>query len=278
MVGPGTGIAPFRAFWQERTYQRNEALKTQLNSSTPITSFVVSSPKNKHFPDTPANRVSITMMQPPGGERKRSRGVSTVVVPVGLTIPVSPQAPVPDLAEDDEEEEEDEDDAFEGEMTEHQAAARKRSADRRINRRKLSRYRLLSRMKRSASDENQSKYIAELLAARQQMWGSMSLYFGCRQNDIDHIYRDEITKAQLSGALTDVHIGFSREPGRPKVRNIDIIVYFSVLVLQTYVQHLRRIQDRLCTVDRRVRGIIGLTTLVYRVFFYFLYFFVHWVM
>ena len=161
-----------------------------------------------------------------------------MVVPVGLTIPVSPQAPVPDLAEDDEEEEEDEDDAFEGEMTEHQAAARKRSADRRINRRKLSRYRLLSRMKRSASDENQSKYIAELLAARQQMWGSMSLYFGCRQNDIDHIYRDEITKAQLSGALTDVHIGFSREPGRPKVRNIDIIVYFSVLVLQTYVQHL----------------------------------------
>ena len=231
MVGPGTGIAPFRAFWQERTYQRNESLKAQLNSSSgTMTSFVVSSPKNKQFPDTPANRVSITMMQPPGGERKRSRGVSTVVVPVGLTIPVLPQAPVPDLTEDDEEEEEEEDDAFdgEGEITEQQAAARKRSADRRMKQRKLSRYRLLSRMKRSASDENQSKYIAELLAARQQMWGSMSLYFGCRQSDVDHIYRDEITKAQLSGAITDVHIGYSREPGRPKVRIILLLAYFII--------------------------------------------------
>ena len=206
---------------------RNEALKSQLMSSTTApTLTVVTSPKTKHIPDTPANRISITMLNPLGGERKRSRGVSTVVRPVGLDLAEMPmkQIPVPDMEEEDEEEEEeeDEDEEEDEEEDEQKAVERKKSAERRQSRRRHSRYRLLSRMRRSASDESQSKNIAELLAARQQQWGSMSLYFGCRRTDLDHIYRDEITKAQLSGALSEVHVGFSRERNQPKVASYSL--------------------------------------------------------
>ena len=56
-----------------------------------------------------------------------------------------------------------------------------------------------------------------MLAAKQKAWGSMSLYFGCRRSNVDYIYKDEMKKAQVSGAITDLHVAFSREPNKPKV-------------------------------------------------------------
>ena len=72
-------------------------------------------------------------------------------------------------------------------------------------------------MRRSVSDADNTDEIAKMLAAKQKSLGNMSLYFGCRRSDMDHIYRDEMKKAQVLGALTDVHVALSREPERPKV-------------------------------------------------------------
>ena len=51
--------------------------------------------------------------------------------------------------------------------------------------------------------------------------GAMVLYYGCRRNDEDYIYRDEIEEWQRSGVLTEVHLAFSREQAQ-----------------KVYVQHL----------------------------------------
>jgi len=80
-------------------------------------------------------------------------------------------------------------------------------------------------LRRSVSDEAvkaDKEKIAKILAAKQKQWGTMDLYFGCRRSDMDLIYKEELKKAQVFGALSDVMLALSREPNKPK----------------TYVQHL----------------------------------------
>ena len=48
-------------------------------------------------------------------------------------------------------------------------------------------------------------------------WGEMYLYFGCRRNDVDNIYRDELSQMKKEKVLTDYFVALSREPGQPKV-------------------------------------------------------------
>ena len=72
-------------------------------------------------------------------------------------------------------------------------------------------------MRRSASDAGISEEIAKILVEKRKAWGSMTLYFGCRCSTLDHIYKEEMKKAKVSGALSDVHVALSREPGKPKV-------------------------------------------------------------
>lgn len=46
----------------------------------------------------------------------------------------------------------------------------------------------------------------------------MTLVFGCRHPEEDHLYQEEMQEMVLKGVLFQVHTGYSRLPGKPKVR------------------------------------------------------------
>lgn len=46
----------------------------------------------------------------------------------------------------------------------------------------------------------------------------MTLLFGCRDSETDHLYKVETLKLRLDGILGDVKAAYSRQPGKPKVR------------------------------------------------------------
>uniref|UniRef100_A0A8C0RKD0 Nitric oxide synthase n=1 Tax=Canis lupus familiaris TaxID=9615 RepID=A0A8C0RKD0_CANLF len=51
----------------------------------------------------------------------------------------------------------------------------------------------------------------------------MTLVFGCRRPDEDHLYREEMLEMAQSGVLHEVHTAYSRLPGQPKVYVQDIL-------------------------------------------------------
>ncbi|KAM5273466.1 nitric oxide synthase, inducible [Ctenodactylus gundi] len=53
--------------------------------------------------------------------------------------------------------------------------------------------------------------------------GRMTLVFGCRSPDEDHIYWEEMLEMAQKGVLHEVHTAYSRLPGRPKVYVQDIL-------------------------------------------------------
>lgn len=85
-------------------------------------------------------------------------------------------------------------------------------------------------MRRSLSDADNTDDIAKMLAAKQKAWGNLTLYFGCRRSNVDYIYKEDMKKALISGALTQLHVAFSREPNKPKVRKMEVISWWCVCV------------------------------------------------
>ncbi|KAM4687612.1 nitric oxide synthase 3 isoform 2-T2 [Discoglossus pictus] len=53
--------------------------------------------------------------------------------------------------------------------------------------------------------------------------GEMTLVFGSRCAELDHIYKEETQEAQKKGALTKIYTAFSRQPGTPKTYVQDIL-------------------------------------------------------
>lgn len=53
--------------------------------------------------------------------------------------------------------------------------------------------------------------------------GHMTLVFGCRRPDEDHLYREEMLEMAQNGVLHEVHTAYSRLPGQPKVYVQDLL-------------------------------------------------------
>ncbi|XP_005402830.1 PREDICTED: nitric oxide synthase, inducible isoform X1 [Chinchilla lanigera] len=53
--------------------------------------------------------------------------------------------------------------------------------------------------------------------------GRMTLVFGCRHPEEDHIYKEEMLEMAQKGVLHEVHTAYSRLPGKPKVYVQDIL-------------------------------------------------------
>ncbi|KAK6473256.1 nitric oxide synthase [Huso huso] len=51
----------------------------------------------------------------------------------------------------------------------------------------------------------------------------MTLVFGCRQSDTDHLYQAETLQLKRKGVLKDVYTAYSREPSQPKVYVQDVL-------------------------------------------------------
>lgn len=45
----------------------------------------------------------------------------------------------------------------------------------------------------------------------------MILVFGCRQSEMDHIYKEETIQAKNKEVFKELYTAYSREPGKPKV-------------------------------------------------------------
>ena len=64
---------------------------------------------------------------------------------------------------------------------------------------------------RSVSDARDLRALARKAAAKKKDFGKMIIYFGCRNSRMDHIYKEELEKCKMSGALDEVYVAFSRD-------------------------------------------------------------------
>lgn len=52
----------------------------------------------------------------------------------------------------------------------------------------------------------------------------MILVFGCRQSEVDHIYKEETIQAKNKEVFKELYTAYSREPGKPKVQALNCLL------------------------------------------------------
>lgn len=74
----------------------------------------------------------------------------------------------------------------------------------------------------------------------------MTLVFGCRQSDTDHLYQAETLQLKRKGVLKDVYTAYSREPSQPKVRekHAQCFIRAEALLLHSDSQFKYRLETR----------------------------------
>ncbi|NWI87775.1 NOS2 protein, partial [Pitta sordida] len=70
--------------------------------------------------------------------------------------------------------------------------------------------------------------------------GEMTLVFGCRQPDVDHIYKEEMEEMKRKGVLKEIYTAYSRLPGQAKVYVQDVLE--------------RQLQSKVCEVLQQEQG------------------------
>ncbi|XP_051525726.1 nitric oxide synthase 2a, inducible [Myxocyprinus asiaticus] len=98
---------------------------------------------------------------------------------------------------------------------------------------------------------------------------AMTLVFGCRDSETDHLYKVETLKLRLDGVLSNVHTAYSRHPDKPKMYVQDVLreqLSEKVLeVLHKNTGHLyvcggmNMARDVICTLKKILASKTGMT-------------------
>lgn len=84
----------------------------------------------------------------------------------------------------------------------------------------------LSPLKRNKVEVQESEQNGEV-----QAQGDMLLFFGCRNPDLDHIYKEEVAQLVQEGILKNSFCAYSRDPNQPKVFVVSMFVVSAVFCI-----------------------------------------------